>query len=64
MTRLLFVPEIATLSCTGRGHKVSMTSFSGSEFQVESNGGIIVTRRLFVPEIATLSCRGVAKKFR
>ena len=61
--RLLFVPEIATLSCRG-GPKVSMTSFSQSTFYCESIGGIFVTMLFFVPKIATLSCRGVARKFR
>jgi hypothetical protein len=49
-----------------QGHckKISTTSFSGSQFQAESNGGIFVTKLLFVPEIATLPGTGVVKKFR
>jgi hypothetical protein len=48
----------------GRGQNITLTSFSGSQFQAESNGCIFVTRLLFVPEIATLSFRGVAKILR
>jgi membrane-associated PAP2 superfamily phosphatase len=48
----------------GRGQNITLTSFSGSQFQAESNRCIFVTRLLYVPGIAKLSFMAVAKILR